>query len=437
MGPVVSLNLHPDYETMKQSMYLCKLFVILVEDLRDLETFFTVARAREIRMSHFYIIFTEEEGLRMEDIFNIKFVHDAHNLILVKKLNDQHDYTFVYSKLTEKNPLAPFNLFQDNVLLFPNALFFPPKLSDFEGEQLTAATFSYEPFVTETQTGNESVQFGGFETTIVKILVESLNIDLVLKHPKVPGSWYSSYEDLLGTLDEKNHSIEHKGPSDFIFGEFYVTLTEHVGDTEYLYQQEICFMGQLPPIGLNWQSLFRPYSLPVWYLAIGSFTASMIFMLAYVWHRKEMAEITYRQAFMCLWAIIFYESDATPFKLKTNGVRLFIMLFIWMAFIFCTGYTGTLISFLTVPQRAKPLSTLEQVSESKKSTEAVQALPDMMMGIPNLFVQDIATRSTEIVDYEGSFGKLDGGNVFLTAGTIYLMHNINTRFRNKYGINKC
>ena len=65
-----------------------------------------------------------------------------------------------------------------------------------------------------------------------------------------------------------------------------------------------------------------------------------------------------------MWSILFLESDHNVRKLKQNGFRLFITIYILMMFIACSGYTGNLNSLIAVPVQPKLMKKLKDVAQS-------------------------------------------------------------------------
>ena len=164
--------------------------------------------------------------------------------------------------------------------------------------------------------------------------------------------------------------------------------------SEPIWQDDECLMAGLPPPVKRRDTLILPFQPLVWVCALLCMVASISFLFIYTWISMDGNKISYAAWFIHIFAAFFQEPHMSLTELKSNGVRMFFVIFMSMTFILATAYAGTLTSFLSIPPRSPTLKTLKDVAESSIDLVQIEGLKDTSSHI-NEYKKIIMSRTFE------------------------------------------
>ena len=165
--------------------------------------------------------------------------------------------------------------------------------------------------------------------------------------------------------------------------------------SEMTWIDEICLLARLPPPVKRQDTLVMPFGFTIWVLIVLSMIASLIFLFSYTFVSKQKSEVSYGHWLLFVISAFFQESNDQLITLKSNGLRIFLALFLSMTFILSSSYAGLLVSFLSIPPKLPIFHTLKDVAQSPIPLVQYNAMKED--SDPNVYREMILSRTFEHV----------------------------------------
>ena len=126
-----------------------------------------------------------------------------------------------------------------------------------------------------------------------------------------------------------------------------------------------------------------PFGLITWIFLFVTMTISTLFVMSHTYFSKEAAQFSYGEWVVHMAACLFQEPHGSLVYMKSNGLRVFITIFLAMTFILSSSYAGTLVSFLSIPPKIPLMKTMKDVALS--GTPLVQYTDVKEASDPNVY----------------------------------------------------
>ena len=405
----------------------CKLFIYQIEKDEQLETIFSYESIFQYKYDHHFAVIIEDDQLDVEQAFRTRILKHSHSLILLKPIvMNKTIYAAYVSNLQGQNPVELVALIDGDQI---NAKLFPEKMKKIE-TSITAAVTPYEPFVSVKSTNNTSFTFDGFEIEAARAFSRSLGTKTNFLSDSTY-NYFFLFANLTGNVNSKFKMyckgiflyIAHKQfisllllgdpkffskpfpaevpddveGSDVGFGAIYIYEHDFMKTfelSEPVWQDDECLLAGLPPPVKRSDTLILSFKPLVWALALGSIVISLSFLFIYTWITNNSENVSYGSWFIHIIAAFFQEPDMSLTKLKSDGIRIFLVIFMSMTFILATAYAGTLTSFLSIPPKSPKMKSLKDVAESSLSLVQIQ-IKDTFSSHINEYKKIIISRTFE------------------------------------------
>ena len=204
------------------------------------------------------------------------------------------------------------------------------------------------------------------EYNIAASALNSLGIDLKVNLP-TDGEWWGSekpkhsgnYTGLLGDLQNARVDIG--------WGNLFVTdsRTWFMGFTDRYAISELCIMVPGPAPYPRILALTLPFDKTTWLSAVFTMAMGFLLLALYSWLYPS-PETKGSQIFPLVVCLSIPQSSTIMNHLRGNGLRVGVMSFLLGMFIVDLGYSGSLISVLTVAIYQAPMNTIHELAESVK-----------------------------------------------------------------------
>ena len=152
-------------------------------------------------------------------------------------------------------------------------------------------------------------------------------------------------------------------------------------------------LARIPQAVKRRDTLTRPFGHLTWIVLFVTMFCCILFVLGHTYFAKTQAEYSYGEWFLHMVACLFQEPDTSLIYMKSDGLRLFIIIFLAMTFILSSSYAGTLVSFLSIPSKIPFMKTLKDVALS--GLPLVQYTDVKEAGDPNVWRDMILKRTFE------------------------------------------
>lgn len=180
-----SFDFQVDEETLSKSSQFCKHHVIFLEDLEAIDS---------LNFAYFgsgkFAIILQMETLSLDQIqemmFDPEFLGQIHQLAIFAKRSDEKYSVYARNVQTEQG-LVLMNQWKNGTFTMENPIFPADRLENFNGIQLKATSFIYEPFIYKDPV-NEG-QFQGYEINILNDISSTLNFTYQIQAPTDGGLW--------------------------------------------------------------------------------------------------------------------------------------------------------------------------------------------------------------------------------------------------------
>lgn len=304
---------------------------------------------------------------------------------------------------------------------------------DMLGRKLRVATLHFPPVVF-IEEGQDPRRIYGIEPSVMDVLARGLNFSFEYLPVSPSEMWGSVIGDgenrtatgLLGALMKKE--------ADVALGNLYLDYTRLaiIGFSSHYSIAEECLSVPAPRPYPKWMALYYPFTPDVWIGTVLSIVLSVLtlWLVAKCSLKSRLIDSYYNDITICFLTVaghLLGLQQAQEIRLMAN--RLFLIWWLFGAFILSAGYRSGLISFMTFPYTPPPIDTIRQLVDSPlKKIIFDPLMKEILMKSNNSLQRELGRQFTTSDNLTYMFSLMDSAEWAVDSNLDSLRYEITNRY---------
>ena len=198
LEPMIHMQLPVVLPDMILAQKICMLFVIVVNEVEELDGIFYYESFFQFKLDVHYVIILDNTEVNIYDLMQWRQVlKDSHLVATLKPIFGPSSvkYAAYRSTFQDGNPVEIFDIVDEGGF---HGIIFNNKLLDFNGKRTTVYSVKHEPNVVVHTDEDGKEHFSGFEVDMIRLLANALNSKLLLLAAKQPYYFFSLIPNVTG-----------------------------------------------------------------------------------------------------------------------------------------------------------------------------------------------------------------------------------------------
>lgn len=287
----------------------------------------------------------------------MKYIYNV--LVLIEDENSIKLLTFFPYFSNHCNDTRPFLINQLKNASFPLLEHFPNKFQNLFECPIKVGAHSTPPSIIQ-----QDVQLTGYEMELLNELAKTMNFHKDIEFFPGKAPWGRIYENGSST-GALNRAIN--GDVDMLIGNYNLFVQR----LKFLSASRSCFSNQLiliVPPGKEFSSLeklFKPFESTVWMLLIGVVVVGIFMITLIKFQMPNVGNLVFGKGISNHYfnILLIFVGGSQHIIPQRNFSRFLLMMFLLLCFVQRNLYQGYLIQFMQSENRAKEVSTIDEMIE--------------------------------------------------------------------------
>ncbi|TRY73866.1 hypothetical protein TCAL_14003, partial [Tigriopus californicus] len=355
------------------------------------------------------------------------------NVAVIRMLDNQPSLVY-QSQMGPEYTLVVKNAWTGQRLVFEgHNLLSKGRFSNLFGRVIHASAVIYPPFFNQVQDSNGNGLFQeGIEMELVKTITKSINAKLKVRTP-TDGEFWGRDKDGDGKFDGMVGDLQFDR-ADLGFAQVFAKaerLSIMDFSLEYDYDYDAFLVLKPSPLP-QIVAMVRPFKTSTWIWSVIVFGASCLFVGLYELFDVQNS-LEGAKGILFLISATLMESNQLCHKWNTFTGRVFMATFLIGVFILSKGYSGGLVSFLTVPLTKKPINSIQGVVDAGLPTSSRGGSSFISYVSKSPLIMELRDSHQSHRDYDMAFKNFSRGEIILFQSLQLFQVEIRKRLTNEYG----